>query len=34
VIPGDLPTHILVLLAYGVVAFYIALVLSRRRLLQ
>jgi lipooligosaccharide transport system permease protein len=34
VIPADLPTHIFVLLAYGVVAFYIALVLSRRRILQ
>jgi lipooligosaccharide transport system permease protein len=34
VVPGELFTHILVLIAYGAAAFYIALVLSRRRLLQ
>lgn len=34
VIPGDVLTHALVLLAYGAVAFYVALVLSRRRLLK
>jgi lipooligosaccharide transport system permease protein len=34
VIPGDLPMHILVLMAYGAAAFYVALVLSRRRMLQ
>jgi lipooligosaccharide transport system permease protein len=33
-VPGDLLTHILVLLAYAAVAFYVALVLSRRRMLQ
>lgn len=33
-IPADVLTHILVLLAYGTVAFYVALVLSRRRLLN
>ena len=34
VIPGDLLLHIMVLFAYGATAFYFALVLSRRRLLQ
>lgn len=34
VIPGDFLIHILVLFAYGATAFYIALVLSRRRMLQ
>jgi lipooligosaccharide transport system permease protein len=34
VIPGDFLIHLLVLFAYGATAFYIALVLSRRRMLQ
>lgn len=34
VVPGDFLMHILVLFAYGATAFYVALVLSRRRMLQ
>lgn len=34
VVPGDFLIHILVLFAYGATAFYVALVLSRRRMLQ
>ncbi|MEW5888490.1 MAG: ABC transporter permease [Pseudomonadota bacterium] len=33
-VPSDIPLHVGVLLAYALVAFYIALVLTRRRLLR
>jgi len=33
-IPGDIALHIAVLLAYACVAYYAALVLTRRRLLR
>jgi lipooligosaccharide transport system permease protein len=33
-VPDGIPLHIAVLLAYAVVAYYIALVLTRRRLLK
>jgi lipooligosaccharide transport system permease protein len=33
-VPGDIPLHLAVLAAYAIASFYIALVLTRRRLLQ
>lgn len=33
-VPGDIPLHLTVLAAYAIAGFYIALVLTRRRLLQ
>lgn len=33
IVPDNVVTHVLVLIAYGVAAFYVALVLSRRRML-